>query len=88
LVSGQQELVIGLGIQVRDHGRKTFTLDYTFEGRCHHIVGDFPDRSTVARSNTRNGIKCHMMLHCTRPVYGHVTDLRKRLLSGCYQVLS
>ncbi len=25
--------VIGFGLQVRDSGRKTFTLDYTFEGR-------------------------------------------------------
>jgi hypothetical protein len=35
--------VIGFGLQVRDNGRKTLTLDYTFEGRCRrYFIGDHP----------------------------------------------
>ena len=35
--------VIGFGLQVRDNGRKTFTLDYTSEGRGRrYFIGDFP----------------------------------------------
>ena len=30
--------VIGFGVQVRDTGRKSFTLDYTFEGRLRSPV--------------------------------------------------
>jgi len=33
--------VIGFGLQVRDNGRKTFTLDYTVEGRRRrYFIGD------------------------------------------------
>ena len=39
--------VIGFGVQVRDTGRKSFTLDYMFEGRRRRLyIGDFPDWST------------------------------------------
>ena len=35
--------MIGFGLQVRENGRKTFTLDYTFEGRCErYFIGDYP----------------------------------------------
>lgn len=41
--------VIGFGVQVRETGRKSFTLDYSFEGRRRRLfIGDFPDWSTVA----------------------------------------
>ncbi len=40
--------VIGFGVQVRGTGRKTFTLDYAFEGRRRRLfIGDFPDWSMV-----------------------------------------
>jgi hypothetical protein len=32
------EEVIGFGLQVRDDGRKTFTLDNTFEGRRRYSI--------------------------------------------------
>ena len=33
--------VIGFGLQPRDNGRKTFTLDYAFEGRRRrYFIGD------------------------------------------------
>ena len=36
--------VIGFGVQVRETGRKSFTLDYMFEGRRPRLfIGDFPD---------------------------------------------
>ena len=35
--------VIGFGLQLRDNGRKTFTLDYTVEGRRQRtFIGDHP----------------------------------------------
>ena len=41
--------VIGFGVQVRENGRKSFTLDYMFEGRRRRLyIGDFPDWSTRA----------------------------------------
>ena len=41
--------VIAFGIQVHDTGRKSFTLDYMFEGRRWRLfIGDFPDWSTNA----------------------------------------
>ena len=47
--------VIGFGVQVRDTGRKSFTLDYMFEGRRRRLyIGDFPDWSTnVARERAK-----------------------------------
>ena len=43
--------VIGFGLQVRDNGRKTFTLDYTFEGRRRrYFIGDHPAWSVQATS--------------------------------------
>jgi len=41
--------VIGFGLQVRDNGRRTFTLDYTFEGRCQsYFINDYPAWSVMA----------------------------------------
>lgn len=41
--------VIRFGIRVRETGRKSFTLDYMFEGRRRRLyIGDFPDWSTIA----------------------------------------
>ncbi len=38
------EEVIGFGVQVRQTGRKSFTRDYTYEGRRRRLyIGDFPD---------------------------------------------
>ena len=38
------EEVIGLGVQLRKGGRKSFTLDYTFEGRRWRLyIGDVPN---------------------------------------------
>lgn len=43
------EEVIGFGLQVRETGRKSFTLNYMFEGRRRRLyIGDFPDWSTQA----------------------------------------
>jgi hypothetical protein len=48
--------VIGFGVQVRGTGRKSFTLDYMFEGRRRRLyIGDFPDWSTKRRAQTRHG---------------------------------
>jgi integrase len=50
--------VIGFGIQVRQTSRKSFTLDYTFEGRRRRFfIGDFPDWSTVAAREQAKEIK-------------------------------
>lgn len=50
--------VIGFGIQVRTTGRKSFTLDYTFDGRRRRLfIGDFPDWSTVAAREQAKQIK-------------------------------
>jgi hypothetical protein len=39
--------VIGFGVQIRETGRKSFTLDYMFNRRRRSLcVGDFPDWST------------------------------------------
>ena len=41
--------VIGFGVQLRKTGRKSFTLDYMFEGRRRRLyICDFPDWSTDA----------------------------------------
>ena len=41
--------IIGFGIQVGATGPKSFTLDYTFDGRRRRLfIGDFPDWSTAA----------------------------------------
>jgi hypothetical protein len=35
---------LGSASQVRETGRKSFTLDYMFEGRRRRLyIGDFPD---------------------------------------------
>jgi hypothetical protein len=35
--------VIGFGLQVRDNGRMSFTLDYTYDGRQRrYFIGDHP----------------------------------------------
>ena len=47
-----------VGIQVRETGRNSFTLDYTFEGRRRRLfIGDFPDWSTVAAREHAKRIK-------------------------------
>jgi hypothetical protein len=41
--------VIGFGVQVRQTGRKSFTLDYMLEGQRRRLyIGDFPDWRTHA----------------------------------------
>ena len=41
--------VIGFGLQVRDNGRKTFTLDYAFEARRRrYFIGDHPAWTVAA----------------------------------------
>jgi hypothetical protein len=50
--------VIGFGAQVRNTGRKSFTLDHMFEGRRRLYIGDFPDwspRSLSSPPNSRCG---------------------------------
>jgi len=38
---------IGFGVQIRETGRKSFALDYAFEGRHRRLyIGEFPDWST------------------------------------------
>ena len=50
--------VIGFGIQVRESGRKSFTLDYMFERQRRRLfIGDFPDWSTVAAREQAKRIK-------------------------------
>jgi hypothetical protein len=50
--------VVGFGIQVRETGRKSFTLDYTFEGRRRRLfIGDFPEWSTVAAREQAKRVK-------------------------------
>ena len=50
--------VIGFGVQVRETGRKSFTLDYMFEGRRRRLyIGDFPDWSTAAAREHAKVIK-------------------------------
>jgi Arm DNA-binding domain len=50
--------VIGFGLQVRQTGRKSFTLDYMLEGRRRRLhVGDFPDWSTTAAREHAKQIK-------------------------------
>ena len=61
--------VIGFGIQVRETGRKIFTLDYVFEGgRRRLFIGDFPDWSTVAAREHAKRIKAtrHFLQRCGR----------------------
>ena len=50
--------VIGFGVQVRETGRRSFTLDYMFEGRRRRLyIGDFPDWSTAAAREQAKLIK-------------------------------
>jgi hypothetical protein len=50
--------VIGFGVQVRETGRKSFMLDYTFEGRRRRFyIGDVPDWSTSAARDRAKRIK-------------------------------
>ena len=50
--------VVRFGIQVRQTGGKSFTLDYTFDGRRRRFfIGDFPDWSTVAARDQAKQIK-------------------------------
>jgi len=45
---------IGFGIQVGATGPKSFTLDYTFDGR-RLFIGDFPDCRWLRRTELPNG---------------------------------
>ena len=50
--------VIGFGVQVRETGRRSFTLDYMFEGRRRRLyIGDFPDWTTAAAREQAKLIK-------------------------------
>jgi hypothetical protein len=50
--------VIGFGVQVRQSGRKSFTLDYSFDGHRRRLyIGDFPDWSTTAARDQAKSIK-------------------------------
>lgn len=50
--------VIGFGVQVRETGRKSFTLDYVFEGRRRRLyIRDCPDWSTNAARELAKQIK-------------------------------
>lgn len=50
--------VVGFGLQVRPSGRKTFTLDYTIEGRKRCLfIGDFPDWSVTAARDEAKRLK-------------------------------
>ena len=60
------EEVIGFGIQVREAGRKSFTLDYTFEGCRRLYIGDFPDWSVVAAREHSKPIKRDAMRQLPR----------------------
>lgn len=50
--------VIGFGLQVRDNGRKTFTLDYTFEARRRrYFIGDHPAWTVAAARDEARRLK-------------------------------
>ena len=52
------EEVIGFGVQVRQNGRKTFTLDYTFEARRRRYnIGDYPTWSVAAAREEAKRLK-------------------------------
>jgi hypothetical protein len=52
------EEVIGFGLQVRDNGRKTFTLDYTVEGRRRrYFIGDYPGWSVASAREEAKRLK-------------------------------
>ena len=50
--------VIGFGVQVRQNGRKTFTLDYTFEARRRrYFIGDHPVWTVAAARDEAKRLK-------------------------------
>lgn len=50
--------VIGFGLQVRRNGRKTFTLDYTFEARRRrYYIGDHPTWAVAAARDEAKRLK-------------------------------
>jgi integrase len=50
--------MIGFGIQVRANGRKSFTLDYTFEGRRRrYFIGDYPAWSVASARDEAKRLK-------------------------------
>ncbi len=56
--------VIGFGVQVRETGGKSFTLDYMFKGRRRRFfISDFPDRSTNAAREHAAGLTAFAALH-------------------------
>ena len=74
--------VIGFGLQVRHNGRKTFTLDYTFEGRRRpYSVGFRPNpRLNEAEQTGVNGYFRHLSAEKQpvrfRPISAVETDRR------------
>lgn len=63
--------VIGFGLQVRDNGRKTFTLDYAFEARRRrYFIGDHPAWTVAAARDEARRLK--------REVDGGTDPLDKR----------
>src|ERR1700731_4240827 len=56
--------VIGFGVQIRETGRKSFTLDYMFEGRRRRLhIGDFPDWSANAAREYIVGLTAFAAVH-------------------------
>jgi integrase len=50
--------VVGFGLQVRGNGRKSFTLDYTFEARRRRFfIGDYPAWSVAAARDEAKRLK-------------------------------
>ena len=50
--------IIGFGVQVRETGRRSFTLGYMFEGRRRRLyIGDLPDCSTNTARDTPWGLR-------------------------------
>lgn len=50
--------LIGFGVQVRPSGRKTFTLDYSFERRRRRIfIGDYPEWPVTAAREEAKRLK-------------------------------
>jgi hypothetical protein len=56
--------VIGFGVQVRETGSKSFTLDYIFDGRRRPLyIADFPDWPTNAAREYSVGLAAFAAVH-------------------------
>jgi hypothetical protein len=81
--------VIGFGVQVRSSARKSFTLDYTFEGRRRRVyIGDYPDWSVAAARDEAKRIKREvdrgidpLRVRDERAAAPTVSDLAQRFLT-------